>query len=338
LETAQIQIKQTPIPVNSAPAESSVGPLEMVPTVCCLCETSEAKLVGSGRDFEYDSCADTFSAFQCETCGLVYLNPRPSVSEFKTIYPDSYHAFEFSEEQYGFVYTVRRRLEAKRLLSWCDGIGADAKILDIGCGDGFHLDLLAEFGKKDWVLNGVDMDERAVEICLGKGLDVFCGTLDDAGFEEASFDLAFTVQTVEHVAEPVRFLNEIRKLLKPGGRLIVVTDNTDSLDFSINKKSYWGGYHFPRHWNLFNRSNIKKLAERTGFNVESITTQVSPVNWTYSIRNMLVGKGSPAWIFDRFSLKSTIALSFFTALDTLFQLAGNGALLCARFENPHEDK
>jgi hypothetical protein len=41
---------------------------------------------------------------------------------------------------------------------------------------------------------------------------------------------------------------------------VIVTDNTDALDFKIFKGGYWGGYHFPRHWNLFNRKSLTKLA------------------------------------------------------------------------------
>ena len=73
-----------------------------------------------------------------------------------------------------------------------------------------------------------------------------------------------------------------------GGKLVVVTDNTDSFDFKFFKGSYWGGYHFPRHWNLFNRKSLEKLAKKTGFEIAKLTTVVSPVNWVYSIHNSLV--------------------------------------------------
>ena len=52
-------------------------------------------------------------------------------------------------------------------------------------------------------------------------------------------------------ADPAAVLRAIRRVLRPGGRLLIVTDNTGSLDFSIAKRRHWGGYHFPRHWYLF---------------------------------------------------------------------------------------
>ncbi|MEO6683110.1 MAG: methyltransferase domain-containing protein, partial [Ginsengibacter sp.] len=72
----------------------------------------------------------------------------------------------------------------------------------------------------------------------------------------------------EHVESPDKVLLGINRLLKPGGILLIVTDNTDSLDFGYFKKRYWGGYHFPRHWNLFNKKSIAKLAVKTNFEID----------------------------------------------------------------------
>ena len=77
---------------------------------------------------------------RCDRCGVVYLDPRPVRAELTTIYPDHYHAFTFTEDRFGFVYRVRRRLEARRLLAAAGSLPPDARILDVGCGDGFHLD------------------------------------------------------------------------------------------------------------------------------------------------------------------------------------------------------
>ena len=308
--------------------------LKLTQTNCCLCEQGDAEKIGAGEDFEYRTSADEFSAMRCSNCGLVYLNPRPDFSEFEKIYPSNYHAFEFSEKEFGFVFNVRRRLEAKRLLSWCKDLPDDARIIDIGCGDGFHLELLKDFGKKTWTLEGVDADERAAKMAQKKGLTVHCGLLEDLPLKKEYYDLAILIQTIEHLADPPRLLREVRSLLRPGGRIVIVTDNTDSLDFGLSKKRYWGGYHFPRHWNLFNKRTIQKLAEKIELEVEILTTQVSPVNWVYSIRNRLADKNAPAWLIEQFSLKSTVSLGIFTIFDILHNLAGRGALLNVILKRP----
>ncbi len=154
--------------------------LKLVETECCVCDAAESAQVGAGADYEYRTSDDVFAAVKCASCDLVYLNPRPDVSEFATIYPSNYHAFDFAEADYGIVYKIRSRLEANRLLSWCEDLPDDARILDVGCGDGFHLKLLQEYGKKTWQLEGVDLDERAAEMAEKADLKVHVGTVEDA--------------------------------------------------------------------------------------------------------------------------------------------------------------
>ncbi|MDQ6787057.1 MAG: class I SAM-dependent methyltransferase [Acidobacteriota bacterium] len=309
----------------------------MFQTECCVCDTNGANPVGAGKDFEYRTSEDFFAAVQCVSCGLVYLNPRPDVSEFETIYPPHYHAFDFSEKDFGVVYKIRARLEAKRLLSWCAGLPDDARILDVGCGDGFHLNLLKQYGKKSWQPEGVDLDKRAADTAEKLGLKVRVGNIETLDLPENAYDLAFMIQTIEHLDKPDAVLAALKKTLKPNGRLVIVTDNTDSFDFGLFKKSYWGGYHFPRHWNLFNQKSLRKLSKKAGFQIADLTTQVSPVNWVYSIHNWLIDKEAPQFLINRFTLKSTVSLSLFTSLDIVLQKLGKGALLRAILQKPEEN-
>jgi 2-polyprenyl-3-methyl-5-hydroxy-6-metoxy-1,4-benzoquinol methylase len=260
------------------------------------------------------------------------------MQDLSRIYPPDYHAFEFSAERYGFVYQVRQKLEARRLLSCCKGLGKDARIIDVGCGDGFHLNLLKKFGQPSWQLEGVDPSDRAVEAGTRKGLKIHHGIVqdlvEDFVLPQASYDLAFMIATIEHVDDPSAVLTTVRSLLKPGGKVIIVTDNTDTLDFQLFKTRHWGGYHFPRHWNLFNPNTIRALAQKTLMEVDTLTTVVSPVNWVYSIRNTLVDWQAPKWLVERFSLNSTFSLGIFTLFDMLHQWMGRGALIRATLRRP----
>lgn len=321
------------IEATAAPAVEKTS-LSLKHARCCICETDDAEPLAVGEDFEYATSPDTFLAMRCRSCGLVYLNPRPSLDELNRIYPENYHAFQFSEEHYGFVYKVRRRLEARRVLSWCNHLKEDARIIDVGCGDGFHLGLLREFGQPSWKLEGIDNSSRAIEVAARSGLAVHQGSVEQLDLPESSYDLALLIQTIEHVGDPPAVLKAVRRLLKPGGHVVIVTDNTDSLDFKLFKGRHWGGYHFPRHWNLFNARTLGALARKVGLEVDSLSTVMSPVNWVYSIRNTLVDMGGPRWLTERFSLESPVSLAAFTAFDTLHQLAGRGALMRAILKRP----
>ncbi|MBK7977618.1 MAG: class I SAM-dependent methyltransferase [Deltaproteobacteria bacterium] len=303
--------------------------LKLEPVPCAVCGASGAPIVGSGEDFEYRTSDDEFRARRCDTCGLVYLDPRPAASELDRIYGPDYHAFAFTAEAYGLVHRVRRRLEARRLLCACEGLPANARILDVGCGDGFHLDLLREYGRPTWRLMGVDPSSLAVEAARRRGLDVRLARVEEIPVPDGGVDLVLLIQTIEHLAEPGAALVAIRRALAPGGRLVVVTDNTDSPDFTLFRRRHWGGYHFPRHFCLFAPRPLTRLAAASGLHVESLTTIVSPVNWVYSIHNLLADHGAPEAMVRFFTLRSPLALGVFTAVDLGFQLVGRGALLRA---------
>jgi SAM-dependent methyltransferase len=309
-------------------------PLNLVAVNCCICNNDSSEPIAVGEDFEYRTSPDTFLMMRCNQCGLVYLNPRPAMEELARIYPPDYHAYDFSEAQFGFVYTVRRKLEARRLLSCCQGLPENARIVDVGCGDGFHLSLLRQFGKPSWQLEGIDPSHLAVTAARRTGLTIHQGTIQSLDLPKASYDLAFIIATLEHVDDPAQVLEVVRSLLRPGGRVVIVTDNTNTLDFRLFQQRHWGGYHFPRHWNLFSPPTLRQLAQKVDLEVVQLTTILSPVNWVYSLHNTLVDWGAPPWLIRQFTLKSTLALGIFTLFDGLHQKLGHGALLRVTLRRP----
>lgn len=309
-------------------------PLNLIAVNCCICGDDNSEPVAVGEDFEYRTSPDTFLMVRCTQCGLVYLNPRPGIEELTRIYPPDYHAYDFSEEQFGFVYKVRRKLEAQRLLSCCQKLPENARIIDVGCGDGFHLSLLRQFGKPSWQLEGIDPSDLAAAAAQRAGLTIHQGTIQSLDLPKASYDLAFMIATLEHVDDPVQVLEAVRSLLRPGGHVVIVTDNTDTLDFRLFQQRHWGGYHFPRHWNLFNSLTLRRLAQKVDLEVAQLTTILSPVNGVYSLHNALVDWGAPLWLIRQFTLKSTLALGIFTLFDLLHQRLGHGALLRVTFRRP----
>ena len=211
------------------------SPLTMVHQVCCICGVSDEDVVGVGEDFEYRTTNDTHIAVQCRRCGLVYQDPRPDEAELSRIYPSDYHAFQFQAESFGFVCRVRQRLKAGRLKRWMKGLPHDARILDVGCGDGFHLKLLRDHGQKTWTLEGLDADQRAVDAATDGGLNVQLGRVEDNSLAADAYDFVIMIMTIEHVANPIESLAAVQRVLKPGGRLVVITDNTQTLHHRLFK-------------------------------------------------------------------------------------------------------
>jgi SAM-dependent methyltransferase len=302
---------------------------------CCVCGTGEwAEPIASGKDFEYESSPDSFVAKCCSNCGLVFLDPRPAMSELSRIYGSEYHAYDFSEEKFGLAYRVRSWLESRRLRKWCGHLPPGARIIDIGAGDGFHLKLLEKLSGGKWTVEGVDPDEHAIAAARAKGLKMHHGLVQDLELPAESYDFATLIMTIEHVDAPERLLENVAQLLKPGGCVGIITDNTGSPDFALAKRRHWGGYHFPRHWNLFSKASIRKLAENAGLEVVRIQTLVSPVNWTYTVHNWLKDKGAPRFLYSQFGLDKPLPLAVFTIMDSFLAAIGKGAILGVVLRKP----
>lgn len=313
--------------------DAQSSPLRVETATCPICDTTAGDPAGVGYDFDYGTSTDGFIAITCAGCGLVYLDRRPVAAEQRTIYPDSYRAFDFGQG-FGLLRRVRKWLERRRLRQWTRGLPADARILDGGCRDGFHLDLLRGIGPDTWRLEGVDIDGRAIDGARRRGLHVHQGTLEELELPEGSYHLIILIATIEHVRDPLAVLNAARKLLAPGGRLGIATDNTNTPMFRLYRGGFWGGYHFPRHFHLFNLDNLGRLAAKVGLEPEWVRTAISPVNCVYSIRNALVAHRAPAWLVNRFSLASPVSLGVFTIIDYMFRRFGKGGLVRASFAAP----
>ncbi|MCI0545090.1 MAG: class I SAM-dependent methyltransferase [Actinobacteria bacterium] len=307
--------------------------LTLVESVCSICGRGDrGRFVASGVDFEYHTTQDTFHVYRC--CDTLFLNPRPSKEDLAKIYPEEYHAYEFSAEEYGIAFKARRWLEGRRLMRWCRGMPTGASIVDVGAGDGFHLEILRKVGDPTWRLVGIEPAVRAASVVASRGIEVHNAFLEEAGLADESFDLALMIMVIEHVPDPVAMLDEVRRILRPGGRIGLITDNIGSMDARFGSTRHWGGYHFPRHLNLYSRDSLRNLATAAGLEVVELKTMVSPVNWTYTVHNRLVDRGAPEWATGLFTLRSAPALSFFTALDALAAMTGNGALLRAVLRRP----
>ncbi|MGH2898589.1 MAG: class I SAM-dependent methyltransferase, partial [Solirubrobacteraceae bacterium] len=99
-------------------------------------------------------------------------------------------------------------------------------VLDAACGEGYGSAMLAAAGAASVV--GIDIDAETVAHARAThGIDAREGDVGRLPCEDASFDLVVSFETIEHVAEPERALDEFRRVLSPGGILVVSTPNGD---------------------------------------------------------------------------------------------------------------
>jgi SAM-dependent methyltransferase len=169
------------------------------------------------------------------------------------------------------------------------------RLLDVGCGNG---QFLAQMQKLGWEVMGVELDPEAVRIAEERfGLRVFQGTLEEARLPDGSFDTVTMNHVIEHVPNPIGLLAECRRILRPGGKLVVVTPNIESLGHRLFREA-WRGLEVPRHLYIFSPRALQECAERAGLKVLKLWTTARSALWMWAAsrlirRNGILPGGSP---------------------------------------------
>ncbi len=127
-----------------------------------------------------------------------------------------------------------------------------------------------------WQAEGQEVDEKAWAAAREKyHLQVHLGELKTLSLGEATYDAVVMSHVIEHVHEPVELLAEVRRLLKPGGILVVTTPNAESQAHGIFKEN-WFSLEPPRHLYIYSTRSIARLAMLSGLsNFEIWTTNVN---------------------------------------------------------------
>ena len=230
--------------VEHPPASSPQVELKLVLVPCPLCGEDEAEPVAVGSDLAHGTTSDSFLAVRCGGCELVYLRPRPAAEERLRLYPPSYFSPSDARSR-----PERRRAHAvaRRMVRACPSPPPNARLLEVGYGARLHLGELRRCGPRTWVLEVVTPHETLARAGRSEGFIVYPGrgrALEDRG---AIYDVVFLLHALEHCESPLEELKSLRRLIRPGGRLILLTENADSAVGRVFRGRHWAGYDFPRH-------------------------------------------------------------------------------------------
>ena len=228
-----------------------------------------------------------FPHVQCETCEIVYVTPILREEALSEFYEEesSWTEVLFSAEQVD--------LDQKKFqygLDLIQGYGPLGELLDVGCGPGFFLEAARERG---WQVAGMEMNERCVERLQELNIPVHTEPLEEAVLPEAVFDCVTMWEVLEHLREPGTALAQIRRLLRPGGVLLICVPNFGSLVNRIlhEKAGTFAGYS---HINFFEAATLKQMQEEAGFEVlekETIITELGTINNYLSFEHPYLGEG-----------------------------------------------
>jgi 2-polyprenyl-3-methyl-5-hydroxy-6-metoxy-1,4-benzoquinol methylase len=262
---------------------------------CPQCAAPGRLLYTGLRDPEFGAPGE-WSLRECKKCVLAWMDPQPAPEDLGRLY-ERYFTHG-SEAPASVAKTWKRRLYrpiVASALGYTDGralagaalslirplrevaVGSASwlparpggRLLDVGCGDGAYLDWMRHLG---WTVTGVDPDPRAAEKAKERyGIRVAARSIEAAGFPPDSFDAVTLNHVLEHVIDPVDLLRRCRDVLAPGGRIMCVTPNVESLGRRRFGRR-WRPWDPPRHLHHFSRKSIAETARRAGLRVQSVST------------------------------------------------------------------
>jgi SAM-dependent methyltransferase len=215
---------------------------------CNLCGANDAKPLFRLRDYRLWVDDVEWTAVRCRSCGLGYLNPRPTAEEIGRYYPEHYFG--------------RRSLQLERYRRQASYVPREGtRLLDVGTARG---DFLAVMRDQGWEVTGIEPFERAGN---PHGLPIHRFDFPaECDLPAESYDVITAWAVFEHLRDPGEAFRECARMLAPGGRLIVQVPNLRSI------WSRWALQEdIPRHLHFFNPSTLRAYADRGGLQLERVT-------------------------------------------------------------------
>ncbi|MCB8968684.1 MAG: class I SAM-dependent methyltransferase [Ardenticatenaceae bacterium] len=259
---------------------------------CNFCDADDAVILHHGPDLLLQKPGD-FYLVRCRQCGLIYQNPQLSMAELANHYPDDYLPYQqnATNQQTRMVQVSRDQAIAR----FCDRViqhrPQPGHLLDVGCATGSFLWAMQQRG---WQVKGVEpIKHAAVQAQQDFGLEVFVGLLQEAAYPEATFDVVTLWDVLEHVADAQATLQEVHRILKPGGLLVFSVPNPSCIEARLFGRN-WVGWERPRHLTLIPPRLVPAYLQKARLELEGIESFNGRLRLTlYSVEFMLKARGVP---------------------------------------------
>lgn len=196
---------------------------------------------------------------QCQSCRMVFSRKIPSKEKLFEFYNN------YGVDSYLSPLTIKRYNE---LLDQFEGFRKTNRILDVGCGKGYFLEVAK---KRGWEVYGTEISNNMVNICLAKNIKVHQGDLEQSSFPNDYFDIISSFEVIEHINNPQNEIFIFNKILRIGGLVYLTTPNFNSL-LRYRLKSTYNVITFPEHLCYYTPSTINTIFTKFGFKKQKIET------------------------------------------------------------------
>jgi SAM-dependent methyltransferase len=254
---------------GNSPGRPELPVRQSPPQPCPACDTPEARTLFQGTDRLYHTTGQVFQIVECANpeCRLIRLSPQPTPAELAGYYPRTYW-FTAEDTAASRLEEAYRRFVLRDHVAFVeqalDNTRARGPVLDVGCGGGLFLRLLAERGHP---VAGLDLSPEAARVAWRRnGVPATAARLDRAPLRPGTCAGITMFHVLEHVPDPPALLDAARELLAPDGRLVVQVPNASSWQFMLFGEN-WTGIDIPRHLIDFRSSDLDSLLEYCGYEV-----------------------------------------------------------------------
>lgn len=193
----------------------------------------------------------TFQVVRCMACTHAYCSPLPDeiAAHYEDVVDDEYLRHRNS-----------RLLSSREVIRSILKRGGSGRLLDIGCATGDFLDAARESG---FDTEGLELSSWSSKIAREKGLIVHQERLEAfTSRNEGRFDVITLIGVIEHFSEPAAEMERIRRLLRPGGMVVLWTGDVDSITSRLTGRRWW--YWQGQHIQYFTRRSLELLCSRSG--------------------------------------------------------------------------
>lgn len=265
---------------------------------CIVCDGSCAKkTIWGGYYFKGRRYAIT----RCINCGFMFLDPMPGKDVLDDIYDgegyfDNYYAGAGKTK--GYIAGMEdRRGQDTAIINIIRDFKVNGKLLDIGCASGSFLITAKDAG---YDVFGIEPSRKMAGYAKDMfGLDVCCGTLAEAGFEDRSFDIVYAGDVLEHIPELETDIENIKRLLADKGILVInqpLTYNRSLYNIFLQINMLFKRNRFapnpPSHLWEFNAATLNRFLKKAG--LEIIYYAISET------------RAKPSMVYERFGVKNRL--------------------------------
>jgi SAM-dependent methyltransferase len=227
---------------------------------CRTCESSNTVSLGSLPDVsEFAGVPVTpplpgGELWRCVECSFVFRHPVQRDDEYEKLYAGgSAELWDVQQQREDF------RLIREQVSEWPDV----EDVLDVGCYTG---GLLTSLPRK-YRLYGVELNREAAHVARSRGVNMIAQRVSELEDCEQQFDVITACDVIEHVANPVSLLKNLRSRLRTGGRLLISTGDSDAWLWRLTRSTFWYCY-FPEHISFLGRRWWQSMAGNAGLRVE----------------------------------------------------------------------